>query len=143
VKWTRRLYLGADGEDLRGQEVLEGERETPFALRFHIHPDVRVTRDDEDIILQVGGMIWRFRQKGGMLLLEDDVYLARGRREATKQIVIASLRNVVPVVEKPETESADKPDDVKPETPKPETPPTKPLQTVSQTVTWLLERIPE
>lgn len=143
VKWTRRLYLGADGEDLRGQEVLEGERETPFALRFHIHPDVRVTRDDEDIILQVGGMIWRFRQKGGMLLLEDDVYLARGRREATKQIVIASLRKVVPVVEKSETHGSEKQEDVKSDAPKPETPPTKPLQTVSQTVTWLLERIPE
>jgi len=137
MKWTRRLYLGADGEDLRGQEVLEGERETPFALRFHIHPDVHVTRDDEDIILQVGGMIWRFRQKGGMLLLEDDVYLARGRREKTKQIVIASLRRVVPAVEEAAENGGEAQESTKPAAP------SKPLQVVSQTVTWLLERIPE
>lgn len=137
MKWTRRLYLGADGEDLRGQEVLEGERETPFALRFHIHPDVHVTRDDEDIILQVGGMIWRFRQKGGMLLLEDDVYLARGRREKTKQIVIASLRRVVPAVEETAENGGEAQESTKPAAP------SKPLQVVSQTVTWLLERIPE
>jgi len=137
MKWTRRLYLGADGEDLRGQEVLEGERETPFALRFHIHPDVHVTRDDEDIILQVGGMIWRFRQKGGMLLLEDDVYLARGRREKTKQIVIASLRRVVPAAEEVAENGGEAQENAKPAAP------SKPLQVVSQTVTWLLERIPE
>ncbi|MCW2265732.1 putative heparinase superfamily protein [Gluconobacter cerinus] len=137
MKWTRRLYLGADGEDLRGQEVLEGERETPFALRFHIHPDVHVTRDDEDIILQVGGMIWRFRQKGGMLLLEDDVYLARGRREKTKQIVIASLRRVVPTAEETAENGGEAQESAKPAAP------SKPLQVVSQTVTWLLERIPE
>ncbi|MBS1018596.1 heparinase II/III family protein [Gluconobacter cerinus] len=137
MKWTRRLYLGADGEDLRGQEVLEGERETPFALRFHIHPDVHVTRDDEDIILQVGGMIWRFRQKGGMLLLEDDVYLARGRREKTKQIVIASLRRVVPAAEETVENGGEVQESAKPAAP------SKPLQVVSQTVTWLLERIPE
>ncbi|MFT8364942.1 MAG: heparinase II/III family protein [Gluconobacter cerinus] len=137
MKWTRRLYLGADGEDLRGQEVLEGERETPFALRFHIHPDVHVTRDDEDIILQVGGMIWRFRQKGGMLLLEDDVYLARGRREKTKQIVIASLRRVVPAAEETAENGGEVQENTKPAAP------SKPLQVVSQTVTWLLERIPE
>lgn len=137
MKWTRRLYLGADGEDLRGQEVLEGERETPFALRFHIHPDVHVTRDDEDIILQVGGMIWRFRQKGGMLLLEDDVYLARGRREKTKQIVIASLRRVVSTAEETAENGGEAQESAKPAAP------SKPLQVVSQTVTWLLERIPE
>ena len=82
-------------------------------------------------------MIWRFRQKGGMLLLEDDVYLARGRREKTKQIVIASLRRVVPAAEETAENGGEVQENTKPAAP------SKPLQVVSQTVTWLLERIPE
>lgn len=123
VKWTRRLYLGAEGEDLRGQEVLEGERLTPFALRFHVHPEVSVTRDDEDVILRAGGTIWRFRQKGGVLAVEDDVYLARGERETARQIVVTQLPGGDG--EEAGAEKGEGP------------------RRFTRTVTWLLERIPE
>ncbi|MBF0887319.1 MULTISPECIES: heparinase II/III family protein [Gluconobacter] len=133
AKWTRRLYFGADGEDLRGQELIDGERNIDFAIRFHIHPDVTVTQDDEDIILQVGGTIWRFRQRDGVVRLENDVYLGRGKREICRQIIITP-QPVAEVAALSEGESA----------PEPEKPAAqKPVKRTHQSVTWLLERIPE
>ncbi|MBS1063553.1 heparinase II/III family protein [Gluconobacter wancherniae] len=129
TKWSRRLYFGADGEDLRGQEVIEGEREVSFALRFHVHPAVQVTQDDEDVILRVDGMIWRFRQEGGVMNVESSVYLARGRLEKTKQIVVTGLRiAALPVASEPPKDA-----DKLTEAPK----------TTRQSLTWGLERVPE
>ena len=39
----RRLYLADNGDDLRGEDTLEGPAGTPFALRFHLHPSVTPT----------------------------------------------------------------------------------------------------
>lgn len=88
--WQRRLYLGQDGEDLRGEEVFEGERETPLALRFHLHPQVEahLAPDADEVLLHAGGMIWRFRQEGGVLSLEDSIYRGSGLPEPTLQIVV-------------------------------------------------------
>ena len=36
----RRLFLGADGSDLRGHDRLEGKGGKRFAIRFHLHPQV-------------------------------------------------------------------------------------------------------
>ncbi|GBR67540.1 heparinase II/III family protein [Gluconobacter kanchanaburiensis] len=136
AKWTRRLYFGSDGEDFRGQELIDGERNIDFAIRFHIHPDVMVTQDDEDIILQAGGMIWRFRQRGGVVRLESDVYLGRGKRESGQQIIITPLPSPPAQADAvlPDGQSEAMP--VASDTP-------KTAGRVHQSVTWLLERIPE
>ena len=39
----RRLYLTAGGEDLRGEDRVDGGTPQPFVLRFHLHPDVNVS----------------------------------------------------------------------------------------------------
>lgn len=88
--WSRQLYLGQNGEDLRGCDIIEGERDVRFIVRFHVHPDVRVVQEECDIILHAGEEIWRFCQAGGMLSVSDDVYLGRGHPEPSRQIVIAS-----------------------------------------------------
>lgn len=88
--WSRQLYLGGNGEDLRGCDVLEGERDVRFMLRFHIHPDVRVVPEDNDIILRVGDEIWRFCQAGGILTIDQDLYLGRQKPEKTSQIIVYS-----------------------------------------------------
>lgn len=158
AKWTRRLYFGSDGEDLRGQDIIEGERPVDFTIRFHIHPDVRVTQEDEDIILQAGTTIWRFRQREGAVRLENDVYLGRGRRESSKQIVITPLaRQVARPEEATPEEAQEAAGDAKPgedrsasqasavSAPAPASSLAAPsvVQRSSQTVTWLLERLPE
>ena len=62
----------------------------PFAVRFHIHPDVRVSRlEGGGILLKLpGGEGWRFRAGGGELAIEESIYLGGGAVRRTEQLVI-------------------------------------------------------
>jgi uncharacterized heparinase superfamily protein len=89
----RRLYLGAGGEDLRGEDRLESQVGHDFAIRFHLHPGVRVqlAQDGGSALLRpgrAGG--WRFRAKGAALTLEPSVYLGQaGEVRRSQQIVLS------------------------------------------------------
>jgi len=88
----RRLYLAADGDDLRGEDRLTGPGGHAFAARFHLHPDVQVSliRDGEAALLRpAGGKGWRFRASGGALGIEESVYFGGGSRRRSQQVVIA------------------------------------------------------
>lgn len=96
----RRIYMDLIGSDIRGEDslyvplgdipVLSGE--IPFEIRFHLHPDVKVTLAQDQksaLLIQPGGHGWRFRTDGGPLQLEKSVYLAYGNRpQRAEQIVI-------------------------------------------------------
>ena len=93
----RRLYVSADGEDIRGQDALErtgeGAEATNFAVRFHLHPTVRPTfvANGTCALLQLAsGSRWQLRATGGQMALEESVYLSGpGQMERTHQIVIS------------------------------------------------------
>ncbi len=93
----RRLYVAADGEDIRGQDDLErtgeGAEATEFAVRFHLHPSVRptFTKNGDGALLQLGGgSRWQLRASGGTMALEESIYLdGPGQMERTHQIVIS------------------------------------------------------
>ena len=90
----RRVYLSADGTTFRGEDVLEGPgggKETVFTVRFHLHPDVQVSLVPDGALLRLpGGSGWRFRAAGGLLSLEESVYLGRpGETRRAEQIVIS------------------------------------------------------
>jgi uncharacterized heparinase superfamily protein len=61
-----------------------------FTVRFHIHPDVRVSRlDGGGILLKLpGGEGWRFRAGGGVLEVEESVYLGGAQVRRTEQLVV-------------------------------------------------------
>jgi len=93
----RRLYLSADGTDLRGQDRLEaagGRRSSAgrFALRFHLHPDVHASLalDGQAVLLRLprgGG--FRLRVAGGEVALAESVYLGRpGERRRCQQLAV-------------------------------------------------------
>ena len=98
----RRVFLAADGGDLRGEDALfrpvsDGPPEDVdvrfrFAIRFHLHPDVRasLSRDSMSALLvQPDGDGWRFRTDGGPIRLERSVYLAAGAPpQRATQIVV-------------------------------------------------------
>jgi uncharacterized heparinase superfamily protein len=98
----RRVFLAADGGDLRGEDALfrpvsDGPPEDVdvrwrFAIRFHLHPSVRasLSRDSMSALLvQPNGDGWRFRTDGGPIRLERSVYLAAGAPpQRASQIVI-------------------------------------------------------
>ncbi len=94
----RRLYLGEDGGDLRGEDTLspkQGQRVRPgtaFA-RFHLHPSVEVAQaDDEDTVALnlPDGETWQFRARGGTTSLEDSVYVGQGKAAPARQIVVSA-----------------------------------------------------
>ncbi len=93
----RRLYVSADGEDIRGQDTIdrtgEGLDEGNFAIRFHLHPDVRPTlpKNGNGALLQMSsGSRWQLRASGGKMTLEDSVYLSGpGQMERTRQVVVS------------------------------------------------------
>jgi uncharacterized heparinase superfamily protein len=88
----RRLFLGADGMELIGEETLTGQGGRSFALRFHLHPAVQVsvTQSSQSAILKLpqgGG--WRLRVQGGDLSLTDSIYLGQsGTVRRTQQLVV-------------------------------------------------------
>lgn len=96
----RRLYLDVSGVDFRGEDSLFvplGEapitnNQIPFAIRFHLAPNVRVTLAQDQnsaLLIQPGGQGWRFRTDGGPLKLEKSVYLSDGDKPVrTEQLVI-------------------------------------------------------
>ena len=92
----RRVYLADQGHDLRGEDVLtspvEPARPIDVAVRFHLHPKVMVSliRDGQEALVRLpGGVGWRFVNAGGLLALEDSVYIDdHVQHRKTKQLVI-------------------------------------------------------
>lgn len=78
---ARRLYLASTGDDLRGEDIVTGPINVPFAIRFHLHPDVTVglTEDGHEVVLRSGGgSNWRLRSSGAEITLDESVYLGSG-----------------------------------------------------------------
>ena len=92
----RRLYLNASGDDLRGEDSVDGGNgERPFgvALRFHLHPSVHASalgNGDTVLLKSASGQGWRWRGQGGVVRLEHGVYFGQnGEQRRSQQIVMA------------------------------------------------------
>jgi uncharacterized heparinase superfamily protein len=83
----RRVYMRADGREVRGQDAVapplgagagKTQKGAPFAVRFHIHPAVRVERSDVRAITLTppNGPAWRFITDASEMAIEKSVYLA-------------------------------------------------------------------
>ena len=110
---TRRLFLSAEGGDFRGEDTFGAEgaaanktlekrlgrlsraqRESGFVAeaRFHLHPELSaaLVAEGEAATLRLPhGEVWVMRQSGGVLSIEESVYLGRwGRPEKTAALLI-------------------------------------------------------
>jgi uncharacterized heparinase superfamily protein len=89
----RRLYISADGQDMRGEDILVGAYRGYFAARFHLHPDVRasVVQNGAAVLMRLkSGIAWRLQASGGQLKVTESVYLGcAGRRRRSEQVVIS------------------------------------------------------
>jgi uncharacterized heparinase superfamily protein len=83
LRHRRTLYLSADGEDLRGQDVVVGE-EAPFSWesRFHFYPGIQVKPTPLETRWQVvlpQGEVWHFQWSEGIKgRLEEGMYMGKG-----------------------------------------------------------------
>ena len=94
----RRLSLGNDGKEVRGEDRLmpKGRRKireaAPYAIRFHLAPGVEatVTADGMGAILRSSGAPpWNFRCRGAMLQVEESLFLdGHGQPQPTLQLVV-------------------------------------------------------
>ena len=92
----RRLYVGAAGSDVRGEDSLthvrRRRRGREFAVRFHLHPDVRcaMTEDRRAALLRLpSGAMWQMRAAGASMSIDESVYAGDGAsRRRTSQIAL-------------------------------------------------------
>jgi len=87
----RRLYMAESGEDVRGEDAVEAANPQPFTVRFHLHPTVNASlqQDGEAVLLRLptaGG--WRLRADGARISLEESVYLGGPEPRRTEQVVL-------------------------------------------------------
>jgi uncharacterized heparinase superfamily protein len=88
----RRLYLSESGQDIRGEDVVEASNPPSYTLRFHLHPNVSASmqQDGETVLLRLPGSGgWRFRSDGAKVALEESVYLGGPEPRRCEQIVIS------------------------------------------------------
>jgi len=94
----RRLSLGNDGKEVRGEDRLSprGRKKireaVPYAIRFHLAPGVEatLTADGMGAILRSSGAPpWNFRCRGAMLQVEESLFVdGRGQPAPTLQLVV-------------------------------------------------------
>lgn len=87
----RRLYVAESGEDIRGEDAVEAPAPQPYAVRFHLHPAVDATlqEDGEAVLLRLpGGSLWRLRAEGAQVGLEESVYFGTPEPGRTQQVVL-------------------------------------------------------
>jgi uncharacterized heparinase superfamily protein len=91
VTHRRRIWLGADGDDLRGEDVLSGSSGHDFTVRFHLHPavDASLVAGGSGALLRVAGEGWRLRASGAALEIAQSIYLGlNGEARRAEQIVL-------------------------------------------------------
>jgi uncharacterized heparinase superfamily protein len=87
----RRLWLAADGSDLRGEEMLMGGHRGTAAIRFHLHPDMQaslIQNGGAALLRTPSGIAWRFHIGSGSLTLAESIYLGQGTPRRAEQLVI-------------------------------------------------------
>ncbi len=87
----RQLFLSADGEDLRGEDRLNGPAGQGFVLRFHLHPAVQASlaQDGSTALLRLAsGVGWRLRAQGAVMSLAESIYLGEGEPRRSQQLLL-------------------------------------------------------
>ncbi len=87
----RRLYLAESGEDVRGEDAVEAAAPQPYSLRFHLHPGVNASlqQDGEAVLFRLpSGAGWRLRAEGARMSLEESIYLGGPEPKRCEQVVL-------------------------------------------------------
>jgi uncharacterized heparinase superfamily protein len=87
----RRLYLSGSGEDLRGEDLVEAAQPQPFTIRFHLHPAVTASaqQDNGAVLLRLAsGQGWRLRAEGAAISVQESVYFGLTEPRRAEQIVL-------------------------------------------------------
>ncbi|MDE2199580.1 MAG: heparinase II/III family protein [Rhodospirillales bacterium] len=92
----RRLYMAESGEDIRGEDSVEAATPQPYAVRFHLHPEVDASlqQDGEAVLLRLpAGGGWRLRADGARIGLEESIYLGGSEPRRSEQVVLTGYQD--------------------------------------------------
>ena len=95
----RRLFLDTASDELRGEDRFSptgagakgAARYTPYAVRFHLHPEVQVSiaRDQRSVLLRgPSERGWWFRNDAAEVTLEPSAWFERGLPRRSAQVVL-------------------------------------------------------
>ena len=103
VRHRRRLFLSANGTDVRGEDSVEPATGTRlrrrgaragFDIRFHLGAGVEATptADGQGALVRLAdGRVWQVRVRGGPLTIDDSVWVGPdGAPRPTKQLVVTA-----------------------------------------------------
>lgn len=98
--YRRRLYIAKNGARITGEDSLSrpmsetapaGQRAIPYALRFHLHPDVQIAPGPDDRTVFLGlpqrQRVWRFRSEA-LLFVENSRYWGGGGARRSNQLIV-------------------------------------------------------
>jgi len=100
LRHERRLFIDPVSDELRGEDRFtpmappneKGPRFVPFMVRFHLHPDVRVSRanDRKSVLLRAEGQEvgWWLRNDAIEVEIEPSIYYQHGLPRRTSQVVL-------------------------------------------------------
>lgn len=92
----RRLYMAESGEDIRGEDVIEAASPQPYVVRFHLHPAVTASlqQDGEAVLLRLpSGAGWRLRADGARMALEESIYLGGPTPRRAEQVALIGYQD--------------------------------------------------
>ncbi len=92
----RRLYMAESGDDIRGEDVVEASTPQPFTVRFHLHPgvDASLQQDGEAVLLRLpAGSGWRLRADGARISIEESIYLGGTTPRRCEQVVLTGYQD--------------------------------------------------
>ncbi len=101
VSHTRRLYLDASGENLRGEDQVSvgdlSHAPMDFTLRFHLHPSLSLSKSMSGrhlLIRSKSGSGWQFMSSLAEISLEESIYCGHvGEQRKSQQIVLRGRLN--------------------------------------------------
>lgn len=103
IQHERRLAIGPSGDRIDGEDIFStiGGRSSAnptYAVRFHLHPQVRAsrTRDGTHVVLALpSGSAWEFFAGGAEISIEESVYLGgiEGPRRSDQIVVHGRCRH--------------------------------------------------
>lgn len=92
----RRLYMADSGDDIRGEDAIEAESPQPYTIRFHLHPqvDASLQQDGEAVLMRLpAGSGWRLRADGAKMTIEESIYLGGMTPRKSEQIVLTGYED--------------------------------------------------
>lgn len=90
IDWRRRIYLSADGHDLRGEDIAGGPAGRETIVAFHLHPGAdAIQLDDGGVLVRAqSGQGWRFRADAPAFLAAEPYRGRPGPAAASMRIEV-------------------------------------------------------